>query len=295
MKKVKNILVIMDLPKQRQMAMHRGIALAEQLGAHLHLAAFVHHDMYEQKDVFETHQRRAVREALEHERERWLRDRVKDAKLAAGDVTIEVVWEKNIHEWVTEACDAKRYDLVLKSAHNSKTLVHTPTDWHLLRDCSAPVLIATSSKWPAKARVLAAVDPTRKDKAHKRLNMRVIEAAASFAETQGAEVHLGWTVSAPEVLADLDVIDPDKYRSQLVDTMMPRLQELADLYEIPHDRIHAHKGKPGVALSGLAGKLKAEVIVIGTTARKGVAGMFVGNTAEKVLGSARCDILAVKP
>ena len=167
--------------------------------------------------------------------------------------------------------------------------MHTPTDWHLLRDCSSPVLIATSSKWPAKARVLAAVDPTRKDKAHKKLNMRVIEAAASFAETHDAEVHLGWTVSAPEVLADLDVIDPDKYRKQLVDTMMPRLLELADLYDIPKNRVHAHKGKPGVAISGLAGKLKAELIVIGTTARKGVAGMLVGNTAEKVLTSARCD------
>ena len=295
MKKVKNILVVMDLPRQRQMAMHRGIALARDLGAHLHLAAFVHHEMYDQKDVFETHQRRAVREALEHERERWLRDRVKDAGLAAGDVTIEVVWEKDIHEWVKQACDEGRYDLVLKSAHNSKTLVHTPTDWHLLRDCPVPVLIATSSKWPAKARVLAAVDPTRKDRNHRKLNMKVVETAQAFAETHDAEVHIGWTVAAPEVLSDLDVIDPEKYRTQLVETMKPRLEEIADQFGIPHERIHIHKGKPGVALSGLAAKLKAELIVLGTIARKGVSGMVVGNTAEKVLTAARCDIITVKP
>ena len=295
MKKVKNLLVVMDRPKQRQLALQRGITLAEQLGAHLHLAAFVHHDMYDQKDVFETSQRRAVREALETERSKWLEDRVRDAKLNAANVTAEVVWEKHLHEWVTEACEAKRFDLVLKSAHNSKTLVHTPTDWHLLRDCPAPVLVATSSKWPAKARVLAAVDPTRKDKAHKRLNQRVIEGALAFAATHDAEVHLGWSVQAPEILADLDILDPDKYRDQLVDTMRPRLEEMADKFDIPHDRIHTPNGKPGVALSGLAAKLKAELIVMGTTARSGVSAMLVGNTAEKVLEAARCDILTIKP
>ena len=265
MKKIKNVLVVMDMPKQRQLAMNRGMILADQLGARLHLAAFVHHDMYDQNDVFEVHQRKAVREALEHERERWLLDKVRDAGIAAKNVTTTVVWEKHLHSWISDACEAGDYDIVLKSAHDSKTLVHTPTDWHLLRDCPAPVLIATRSKWPAKARVLAAVDPTRKDKAHKRLNNRVVEAAIAFANTHDAEVHLGWTVQAPEILADLDVINPDKYRKQLTATMLPRLKELADYHGIPHDRIHTPKGKPGVALTGLAAKLKAELIVLGTT------------------------------
>ena len=295
MKKVKNLLVVMDRPKQRQLALQRGITLADQLGAHLHLAAFVHHDMYDQKDVFESSQRRAVRDALEAERSQWLEDRVRSAKLDTTQVTTEVVWEKHLHEWVASACEAKRFDLVLKSAHNSKTLVHTPTDWHLLRDCPAPVLVTTSSKWPAKARVLAAVDPTRKDRAHKRLNQRVIESALAFAATHDAEVHLGWSVQAPEILADLDILDPDKYRAQLVETMRPRLDELADKFAIPAERIHTPNGKPGVALCGLAAQLKAELIVIGTTARSGVSAMLVGNTAEKVLEAARCDFLAIKP
>ena len=295
MDKVKDLLVVMDRPKQRQLALQRGIALAKQLGARLHLAAFVHHDMYDQKDVFETSQRRAVRDALEAERSEWLADRVRAAKVDAADVTTEVVWEKHLYEWVAQACAAKRFDLVLKSAHNSKTLVHTPTDWHLLRDCPAPVLIATTSKWPAQARVLAAVDPTRKDRAHKRLNHQVIQSALAFAATHDAEVHLGWSVQAPEILADLDILDPDRYRSQLVETMRPRLEELAETFRIPNQRIHTPNGKPGVALCGLAAKLQAELIVIGTTARSGVSAMLVGNTAEKVLESARCDILTIKP
>ncbi|MCH2099189.1 MAG: universal stress protein, partial [Pseudomonadales bacterium] len=93
MDKVKDLLVVMDRPKQRQLALQRGIALAKQLGARLHLAAFVHHDMYDQKDVFETSQRRAVRDALEAERSEWLADRVRAAKVDAADVTTEVVWE----------------------------------------------------------------------------------------------------------------------------------------------------------------------------------------------------------
>ena len=295
MKKIRDILVIMDLPKSRQLAMDRGVTLAEQLGARLHLISFVHHDMYEQREVFDKTQREAVREALVAERQRWLDEKLQSFSRGEIAVQAEVVWSKRLHDWVNEAVETRGFGLVLKSAHDSKTLVHTPTDWHLLRECAAPVLIATRSRWPAKARVVAAVDPTGKDKAQTRLNDRVVKAALAFANSHDADVHLAWTVHAPEVLADLDIIDPRAYRKRLIDSMTPRLEKLADTHGIARGNIHTPKGRPDVALTGLAAKLKAELIVLGTTARKGVSGLLVGNTAEKVLTGARCDILAIKP
>jgi nucleotide-binding universal stress UspA family protein len=35
--------------------------------------------------------------------------------------------------------------------------------------------------------------------------------------------------------------------------------------------------------------------VMGTTARRGLAASVIGNSAEKVLTRARCDVLALKP
>ena len=44
----------------------------------------------------------------------------------------------------------------------------------------------------------------------------------------------------------------------------------------------------------LAGAL-IDLITMGTVGRSGISGLFLGNTAEKVLGHCDCSILALKP
>jgi nucleotide-binding universal stress UspA family protein len=38
-----------------------------------------------------------------------------------------------------------------------------------------------------------------------------------------------------------------------------------------------------------------DALVIGTVGRSGVSGMFIGNTAETLLGHVSCSVIAVKP
>ena len=38
-----------------------------------------------------------------------------------------------------------------------------------------------------------------------------------------------------------------------------------------------------------------DLVVMGTVARSGIAGMLIGNTAERVLRKLPCSVLAVKP
>jgi nucleotide-binding universal stress UspA family protein len=54
-------------------------------------------------------------------------------------------------------------------------------------------------------------------------------------------------------------------------------------------------GKVGHAVNGTVNKLNADLLVMGTTARKGVKGLVIGNSAERVLTKATSDILALKP
>lgn len=54
-------------------------------------------------------------------------------------------------------------------------------------------------------------------------------------------------------------------------------------------------GKVGHAVNRLSAKLKADLMDMGATARRGVAAAVIGNSAEKVLTQARCDVLALKP
>lgn len=41
--------------------------------------------------------------------------------------------------------------------------------------------------------------------------------------------------------------------------------------------------------------VSADVVVMGTVARTGLSGIFIGNTAENIINSLECAVLAVKP
>jgi nucleotide-binding universal stress UspA family protein len=45
----------------------------------------------------------------------------------------------------------------------------------------------------------------------------------------------------------------------------------------------------------LADRLEVDAIVMGTVCRSGIAGFFIGNTAEEVLQRVDCSVLTVKP
>jgi len=290
----RQILVIMDKPKHPQTALARGLDLQSRTKAHLHLAAFAHHPMYEQKDIFDAHQRRAIKKEIVRERTEWLRDQVRDAEGLFKDLTIEVVWTKDIAAWVAERQESEQDDVVIKSIHQSKTLTHTPLDWQLLRMSPAPVLLCTESGWRRKPKILATMDLRVHDPAHTKLNQKVLQAAQDFAEMYGGEVHCVYAVPAPGLLSELNVPDPRAFQSEAVGGARVRLAELAEQFGIPEARQHVVMGKVGHAVNRLSAKLKAELMVMGTSARKGLAAAMIGNSAEKVLMRAETDVLALK-
>ncbi len=59
--------------------------------------------------------------------------------------------------------------------------------------------------------------------------------------------------------------------------------------------VHLVKGRPIDAINEAADKSKADMIVMGTVGRVGIPGLLIGNTAEEVLQTATCSVLAIKP
>ena len=59
--------------------------------------------------------------------------------------------------------------------------------------------------------------------------------------------------------------------------------------------IHLVKGEPGEVIPQVAEERRPELIVMGTVARIGIPGFFIGDTAERVLASGDGSVLAVKP
>jgi nucleotide-binding universal stress UspA family protein len=58
---------------------------------------------------------------------------------------------------------------------------------------------------------------------------------------------------------------------------------------------HLSWGTPWKEINRLATEQSIDLITMGTVGRSGIRGLFLGNTAEKVLNACDCSILTLKP
>ena len=292
-----SMLVIMDKPKHPQTALKRALALQGATAAKMEAVSFCWHPMAAAQDVLEADQRRTIRDALLKERRAWLRHCVDDARggKAGGEIARKVVWTNDIAGWTTRAVKERGVDVVVKTVHYSRTLLHTPLDWQLLRSCTAPVLLTTARRRKTAKVVLAALDLSNLDRAHQHLNRKVLASAQALAERTGAELHCAYVIELSEVLRDLDVIDARQARKRAVASVSEALEGLVAPHGIAKSRRHFPVGKVGQSLQFLASKLKAELLVVGTAAHPLRQTLGIGNSAERVLSRAPCDVLAVRP
>jgi len=70
---------------------------------------------------------------------------------------------------------------------------------------------------------------------------------------------------------------------------------MAKAHDIPEAQVHLSEGPADRVINRFAEKIGAGIIVVGTVARSGIAGLFIGNTAESLIENADCDVFVVKP
>lgn len=293
---MKHILAIADPGLGAQPALARAVALARASGAKLHCVAFAYAKGLGSLagDVAET-DIAGARDRLLLERRDILADRLAKLDIRKLGVTMEAVWEKDVAAWVTEYCKRNDTDLVIKTGHRSERWNYTPTDWLLLRDCPAPVMIVADRAWKKRSGVLAAIDLGTRRKSKQQLNRKVLHSASQLAGALDIRLHAVYVIELPAALVDLDLIDSRKYIADVRRKVAPEVDKLAAEFALDADQFHVIAGPPEKVLPKAASRLKAEIVVIGTIGRKGVRARILGNTAEAVLGRLRTDVIAVKP
>jgi universal stress protein E len=286
------VLIIADL-KNKCFATPRGLSLAARLGLEAEVVAFAYAPLSRlRKDEAE---RAGIRNFLLAERKRAVQARIDKHSEAGQKVGLKVIWEKDIHRWVSEHCDGGEYIAVVKTGHRSESLVHTSLDWQLLRECPAPVLIVAEKRWHQTRPVLASLDLASELPTKRQLNHKVLASAKWLAEALGVELEIITAVEVPLLLADLDLVDPVAYAREAIEEMQPHLRELAAAHDLPESVFRCKRGPVARVINSRAAKVRAQIVVMGTVGRKGVKGRLIGNTAEKVLGHLKTDVLAIKP
>jgi len=286
-------LIVMDPAQKHQKALARGIELARATGAHLEVVAFTHEHLGALPSDPAIQQQ--ARDAMIELRQRWL-----DQILALSDcsdlnITTHTVWEKHIHQWIIEHCHPNRFKAVIKTGQRSETLLYTPTDWHLIRECPVPVMLVAEQKWNHAHPILAAVDLSSGKPVKKALNTKIIEQARALAKAFGVELHLVHALHISEILADLEIINVAEHEKKRKEALEPAITHLCNTWHLRRDQIHLAVGPAHKVIPSVASKLKADMLVIGTSGKTGLRARVIGNTAEKVLTHLRTDLLAIKP
>ena len=131
--------------------------------------------------------------------------------------------------------------------------------------------------------IQAALDLESGDDAHMRLNLNIIRNAKFLSHANNAKISV--------VAALKNKINP-QFLEHSEDNEGDLTERVAETFDLDKNHVKLLKGNATqILLDNCSGDL--DVMVIGTSARKGLSGALIGNIAEKILSKLPCDILAV--
>lgn len=232
---------------------------------------------------------------------------LKDLACTCRGVTarVKAVWDRPLHEAITRETLRGEPQLVMKDTHFhpaiSRALI-TNTDWHLIRECPAPLWLVRAMSWPEKPTVAAFVDPLHENDKPAELDHRILREASFLAERLGGAAHavhcydpgpittIAAAVGAPGVPRPLE-----STTNEIQADHASRTAELAASHGIARDRVHLHCGPVVAGIPAAARQLNADLAVMGAVARSRLQQAFLGGTAEQVLDRLQCDVLVLKP
>jgi nucleotide-binding universal stress UspA family protein len=316
MKRFRDILCTVEPGKECKLALERAVALAENNQANLivitvapSISAGI--GMPEGGPI-STELQAATKNSHKQELENLVepyRQRIEiETRVLIGTPFLEIIREvlRNAH------------DLVIKCPESLDWLdrLFSSDDKHLLRKCPCPVWMVRPQAGESIDRILATVDvddsyPAKELKTRQALNEMVIELASSLAVSEFAELHVahaweaigesfmrhGAFMQRPENEVNAYVDQVCRHHTKLLDTLINEVSARlgGDAADYIKPQLHMPKGSARKVIPELAKELQVDCIVMGTVARTGVPGLFMGNTAESILDQLECSVLAIKP
>lgn len=190
-------------------------------------------------------------------------------------------------------------DLLVTAARDGNPSGFDPVSQHLFRKCSAPVWAVYPGRTPFPRRALAAVYPGLAGSDMRLLARRVLELAGRIGGGGPLELHVAsaWSVPAEELLRPaIGEAGTQAYADSLRENARREMEELlaeAELSSAP--QVHLPRGDPSTAIPALAEELDADLVLLGSAGRTGLAGFFIGSTAEGIIARLARSVVVVKP
>ena len=123
---------------------------------------------------------------------------------------------------------------------------------------------------------------------------KVVTKAKAMAHAFGSTLSLVHVIEPLSYAYGGDLpVDFSSIQEEILKQAKQKLASLAAAANIPDDRCHMPTGKAAQEIQQLCEKLKADVVVIGSHGRHGLA-LLLGSTANALLHGTKTDVLAVR-
>jgi universal stress protein E len=219
------------------------------------------------------------------------------------DVHVYAEWDFPVHESIVRHARRHKNGLIVAECHQGRRfapwLLHL-TDWELLRTSPVPVLLVKSGAPWQDANVLAAIDPQHSFSKPTKLDARILETAASFADALKGSLHVVHSYvavppGAAPILGGGNAAALEQIAKGSEAQAKAAFGPSVAAYRLPKQRLHLVQGMPVDAIPEVARRTRSGLIVMGAISRSGLKRVFIGNTAERLLNKLPCDVLVVKP
>lgn len=122
----------------------------------------------------------------------------------------------------------------------------------------------------------------------------VARKAAAISSDSGASLHVIHVIEPLSFAYGGDIpMDFSGIQDEIHQQASQQLKSFGDKHGISAESQHIVLGRPEVEIHALADELGADLIVVGSHGRYGLA-LLMGSTANGVLHGATCDVLAVR-
>jgi nucleotide-binding universal stress UspA family protein len=196
------------------------------------------------------------------------------------------------------------HDLLLRShARDAAPAGPQPfgaVDMELLRKCPCPVFLVRHGGVPPHPQIAAAVNASTEEASEHELNIKIIELTLRMAELlEGVPTLLqAWAPFAERMVRGHS--SDDAFAAYVEDVRQRTAGDLRQLVQSFGERLSGvqtvhRRGQPEVVIPEFVVAQGIDLVAMGTVARGGLAGLLLGNTAERLLRKLPCSVLAVKP
>ncbi|HXQ30761.1 MAG TPA: universal stress protein [Steroidobacteraceae bacterium] len=304
---IKTILVVVDPTVEESAAVAKAAHIARACGARLELHICDFSPALDAARYFDPATLAVAVEPVAARHQLHLDSLAEPLRAAGHEVAVSVGFENPLHEGIVHQVSRLHPDLVVKDTHYHGALrrsLFTNTDWYLIRDCPAPLLLTKQFAWHEPVRVAAAVDPNHPGDLGAQLDHDIIDRAAELAAV------LGTTPSIVHVFSTLHLISIDPGMAGAPGAPLPldpavvealrtlhqtQLDGLAQRHQIAARNAWLVEGIVVYALPEFVAEHGIDVVALGAIARSRLRERVIGSTAERVLDRLPSDLLIVRP